>query len=95
VPPIYQPETIAEAIVDAAFHPRREIWVAWPSSKAIIGQRLLPGFLDHFLAHSAWGAQVAEARPTRQDNLYAPLPGDRGATARSTTRLARSAWSAG
>lgn len=80
VPPIFQPETIAEAIIDAAFHPRREIWVAWPASKAILGQKVLPGFLDHFVARAAWGAQVTPKIPaTHADNLDAPLPGDRGA----------------
>jgi short-subunit dehydrogenase len=80
VPPIYQPETIADAIVDAAFHPRREIWIGWPALKAILGQKVMPGFLDHFLARTAWGSQLSpKLPPTRRDNLDAPLPGDRGA----------------
>src|SRR3712207_7542745 len=33
VPPIYQPEVAAEAILWAADHDRREIWVGWPTDR--------------------------------------------------------------
>ena len=50
VPPIYQPEVIAKAIVWASRHRRRELWVGWPTVKAIVGEQFIPGLLDHYLA---------------------------------------------
>ena len=85
VPPVYQPEVIARAAVHAALHPRREIWIGWNTVKAIIGQRFIPGLLDRYLAKVAWDGQTTRALPPghpiehREDNLDAPLPGDRGA----------------
>ena len=85
VPPIYQPEVIADVAVRAALNPRREIWIGWSAIKAILGQRLIPGFLDGYLAKHAWESQetnlLPPGHPRRhdQDNVDAPLPGDRGA----------------
>ncbi|MGQ0563196.1 MAG: SDR family oxidoreductase [Gemmatimonadota bacterium] len=85
VPPIYQPEMIADAAVYAALHPKREMWIAWSTAKAIIGQRLIPGLLDRYLATHAWETQTTADVPAghahrhRKDNVDAPLPGDRGA----------------
>lgn len=81
VPPIYQPEVAARAIDWAAHHRRREVFVGWPSIKAIIGQHVLPGWLDRYLATAAWDSQQTSEPedPGRPDNLYAPLPGDHGA----------------
>ena len=39
VPPIFQPEVAARAIVWASSHKRRELYVAWPTVKAIWGQK--------------------------------------------------------
>ncbi len=80
VPPIYQPEIIARAVMRAIEHPRRELWLGWPTIKALIGQKLIPGYLDHYLAKHGYEAQVTDALPpTFLDNVDAPLPGDRGA----------------
>lgn len=85
VPPIYQPEVIARAAVQAVLRPKRELWVGWSTVEAIVGQRLFPKFLDRYLARRAWESQVTDDLPPghphmhERDNLYAPLPGDRGA----------------
>ena len=85
VPPVYQPELIAQAAVQAALHPRREMWLGWTTMKAIVAQRLAPGLLDRYLARHAWDAQQTDdlpaGHPTQhlQDSLDAPLRGDRGA----------------
>jgi short-subunit dehydrogenase len=80
IPPIYQPELIARAVLHSIEHPSRELWIGWPTVKAILGQRLIPGILDRYLAKKAWNAQVTDQLPpTSEDNLDAPLPGDRGA----------------
>jgi hypothetical protein len=85
VPPVYQPDLIAKAVVHAALHPCREMWLGWSTVKAILGQRLAPGFLDRYLARHAWDSQQTDDLPPghplkhREDNLDAPLAGDRGA----------------
>jgi NAD(P)-dependent dehydrogenase (short-subunit alcohol dehydrogenase family) len=91
---IFQPELAADAIVWAASHRRREVWVGFPAVQAILGTRVIPGLLDHKLARDAYdGQQTDEPRPgDAPDNLYGPLPGDHGAHGRFDDRA--TAWSA-
>ena len=82
VPPIFQPEVAADAIVWATEHPgQREVWVAYPTWQTILGQKVSPRFLDHYLARNAWeGQQTSEpVDPDRPSNLFEPVPGDHGA----------------
>jgi NAD(P)-dependent dehydrogenase (short-subunit alcohol dehydrogenase family) len=85
VPPVYQPEVAARAAVYAALHPRREIWLGGNTIKAIIGQHIIPGLLDRYLARAAWDGQTTRRLPAghpiehAEDNVDAPLAGDRGA----------------
>ncbi len=81
VPPIYQPEVIARAVLHVADHPVRELWVGWSAVKAILAQRLVPGLLDRYLGRTGYAAQQTPvpARPDRRDDVDVPLPGDRGA----------------
>ena len=81
VPPIYQPEIAAEAIVWAAYSDRREVNVGWPTSAAIIGNNFVPGFADHYLGRHGYDSQMTDEPedPNRPDNLWNPLPGDHGA----------------
>jgi NAD(P)-dependent dehydrogenase (short-subunit alcohol dehydrogenase family) len=81
VPPIYQPEVAAEAIVWAADHERREIEVGLPTVVAVEGNKVMGGLMDRYLARTGYDSQqTAEpAEPGRPDNLWQPLPGDRGA----------------
>jgi short-subunit dehydrogenase len=81
VPPIFQPELIADAIFRAAHHPRREIYFGWPSVEAILGQKLAPRYADRYLAKHAYEAQhTGRPRdPSRPANLFSPVRGDHGA----------------
>jgi NADP-dependent 3-hydroxy acid dehydrogenase YdfG len=81
VPPIYQPEVAAEAIYFAAHHRRRELDVGFSTLKAMIGTMAIPGLLDVYLARTGYQAQQTDQPedPTRPDNLWEPLAGDRGA----------------
>lgn len=82
VPPIFQPEVAARAIITAARHPaRREWWVGSSTALAIGGNALAPGFADRYLAHTGYDSQQTDepVSPDRPDNLFEPLPGDRGA----------------
>jgi NAD(P)-dependent dehydrogenase (short-subunit alcohol dehydrogenase family) len=81
VPPIFQPEIAAEAILWAATHHPRELWVGWPAVKSILSARLLPGLGDRLAARKAYKAQQTDepAEALRPDNLFTPLAGDFGA----------------
>lgn len=75
VPPIHQPELIADAITYLADHPRREMWVGWPTVKAIVGNRVVPWFADHRLARIGYDAQQIDETedPHRRNNLWEPV----------------------
>jgi NAD(P)-dependent dehydrogenase (short-subunit alcohol dehydrogenase family) len=81
VPPIFQPEVAARAIEQMSRHPRRELLVGLPTIKAVLGQKLIPGLLDRYLARVGYAGQQTDAPRDvdRPDNLYAPVPGDHGA----------------
>jgi NAD(P)-dependent dehydrogenase (short-subunit alcohol dehydrogenase family) len=78
VPPIFQPEVAAEAIVWAARNGRRELWVGWPTVQAIVGDKIAPGVLDRYLARTGYDSQQTDepVSPDRDDNLFEPAPGD-------------------
>lgn len=81
VPPVYNPEVAADAIVWASEHDRREVFVGAPTFKTIWGNKVAPGLLDHYLAGVAWDGQLNDelAEPARRDNLFEPVEGDHGA----------------
>jgi NAD(P)-dependent dehydrogenase (short-subunit alcohol dehydrogenase family) len=81
VPPIFQPEVAAEAIYWAAHHNRRELYVGWPTVKAVVGNKILPGLADWYLARTGYASQQTDepADPNRPHNLWAPVAGDHGA----------------
>lgn len=94
VPPIFQPEVAAEAIAWAADHDRREILVGWPTVEAIVGNKLAPGWLDHYLARNGYDSQMTDEPedPARPDNLWEPVPGDHGAHGRFDHLARSSSW---
>ena len=75
VPPVVQPEAVAEVSFRAALYPKREYWLGVSTLKAILDKILLPEFLDRYLAKHAYEAQETKAAvsPTRKDNLMAPV----------------------
>jgi NAD(P)-dependent dehydrogenase (short-subunit alcohol dehydrogenase family) len=81
VPPIYQPEVAARAIVWAATHRRRQLFVGAPTVLTVWADRLVPGLLDRYLGRTGYDGQQAAwpIEPDRPDNLYAPVAGDPGA----------------
>jgi NAD(P)-dependent dehydrogenase (short-subunit alcohol dehydrogenase family) len=82
VPPIYQPDLAATAIVTAARQPaRREWWVGASTALTLLGNALAPGFADRYLARTGFDSQQTDepVPPGRPDNLFAPLPGERAA----------------
>lgn len=81
VPPIYQPEVAAEAILFAARNDRRELYVGYPTVEAIVGDKIAPGLADRYLAKNGYDSQQTDepVEPDRRDNLWEPVPGDHGA----------------
>jgi NAD(P)-dependent dehydrogenase (short-subunit alcohol dehydrogenase family) len=96
VPPIFQPEVPAAAIVHMAEHPRRAMWLCWPTVRAILGNRVAPGVLDVYLGWKGVGSQQTSepTDPERPANLWQPVAGDHGAhgsfdgRASATSRMA-------
>jgi NAD(P)-dependent dehydrogenase (short-subunit alcohol dehydrogenase family) len=88
VPPIYEPESFAEAVVHTFVHPVRELPIGWGAQKLLWGQKLSPRAGDLVLLRNGWkGQHTGEDKPVGSpDNLFAPLPGDRGARGRFTAR---------
>ncbi len=79
VAPVYQPEVAAEAIVHAAEHPRRELWVGVNTPILIAGNHVVPWIGDRYLARTNVEAQQGQEpiAADRPDYVDAPL-GDRG-----------------
>jgi NAD(P)-dependent dehydrogenase (short-subunit alcohol dehydrogenase family) len=80
VPPIYQPEIAADAIVWAAAHRRRELSVGATTLGAIWVNKFASSALDRYLASTGYDAQQTDepVDPGRRDNLWEPVPGDHG-----------------
>lgn len=80
VPPIYQPEVAARTVAWAAEHPRRAYWVGLSTVGTIVGNRIVPGLLDRYLARTGFSSQQTDRQPLPRDhtNLFDALPGDAG-----------------
>jgi hypothetical protein len=79
VPPIYQPEVAARAVLFASEHPtRREYWVGGITAATLLANAVVPGVLDRYLARTGFDSQQTPERadPHRPANLWEPLDGD-------------------
>jgi NAD(P)-dependent dehydrogenase (short-subunit alcohol dehydrogenase family) len=99
VPPIFEPEVAARAIVAVIGKPRRELFVGSSTVQTVLGSRFVNGWLDRYLASKAYEGQQTdqELGPEHQDNLFRPAPGDPGAHGRFDQRAQRSSlqvWAA-
>jgi len=88
---VYEPEVAAKAIWKAAHSDRKEWIVGAPAYQAILGDKLMSPLLDRYLARDGIEAQQATepVESDRQDNLFEPLPGDRGAHGRFGAKARR------
>jgi len=80
VPPIYQPEVAADAVLYAADHPkRREYWVGETTAATLLVNAVAPGLLDRYLARTGFKSQQTDQpRPPDQPaNLWKPADHDR------------------
>ena len=74
---VYQPEACAEAVFRASRTRAREYWVGASTFLTIMGNVLVPAYMDRYLARHAVSGQMREAavQPGRLDNLFAPVTG--------------------
>jgi NAD(P)-dependent dehydrogenase (short-subunit alcohol dehydrogenase family) len=88
VPPIFQPEVGARAVYEAAHQNQREIWVGGSTVAALLGQKVAPGLLDHYLGKTGFASQQTPEPedPNRPDNLWKPAATDHGAHGRFDRR---------
>ncbi|HEY9791616.1 MAG TPA: SDR family oxidoreductase [Candidatus Obscuribacterales bacterium] len=81
VPPIYEPEVGARAVHWASIHTPRELLVAYPTVEAVLGEKVIPAYLDKYLGETCYAGQQTDepVSPDRPNNLWNYVPGDRGA----------------
>ena len=78
IPPIYEPETVANVIMYAAENPARDLVCGGAARALILNQRLSPRMLDAVLATRAgFNPQKTDEPRSEQapDNLYGPISG--------------------
>jgi hypothetical protein len=75
VAPVVEPEAIADAVFEAVRKPAREYWIGLSTVKVILGNMVVPSFLDRYLAKVCIGGQQTDdpIGPDRADNLYEPV----------------------
>lgn len=81
VPPIYQPEVAADAVLYAGDHPqRREYWVGATTALTLLANAVAPGLLDRYLGRTGFDSQQTDkprdAHPPV--NLWDPADGPEG-----------------
>jgi hypothetical protein len=79
VPPIYQPEVAAKAVLYAADHPRRrEYWVGGSTMGTLAANAVAPGLLDRYLARTGFSSQQTDQPkdPDQPANLWEPVDRD-------------------
>jgi len=81
VPPIYQPEMAARAVLYAADRPRRrEYWVGSSTVGTLAANAIVPGLLDRYLARTGFDSQQTHDATAADapSNLWVPVDGRAG-----------------
>jgi short-subunit dehydrogenase len=75
VPPIYQPEVIAEGVTYVADHYRRQLFIGMSTVVTIQGNKLAPGLGDKYLGKTGYKSQQTAqlADPNAPNNLWQPV----------------------
>src|SRR5436190_4140552 len=96
VPPIYQPEVIADAVTWVADHYRRQLFIGGSTVIVIQGDKLAPGFGDWYLGRTGYTSQqIGEPDdPDRPNNLWKPVDAehDYGAHGAFDDRAHSTSW---
>lgn len=77
VPPFYDPEVVAEAILFAAEHPTRDLIVGGAGKLVELGQRISPSLMDFLLSFTTFKMQRSkEPKPAdAPNNMFKPING--------------------
>ena len=77
MPPLYEPRAVAEAIVFAAEHPRRDVYVGSVSKSLAVLESLAPTVTDMVMSRALYPMQQQRDEPgdNAPDNMDAPIPG--------------------
>ena len=96
IAPIFRPEFAADAICYPATHRRRELWVGFSTVKAILANRIAPGWLDRLMARRGYSGQLSDTPLplNARGNLYDPVPGHDSAHGRFDERAQSVSWQA-
>ena len=81
VPPIYQPEVAARAVLFAAGHPgRKQYWVGASTTATLVAEKFASPLLDRYLARTGYDSQQTgeHLAPGRPGNLTEPADGPGG-----------------
>ncbi|WP_199320644.1 SDR family NAD(P)-dependent oxidoreductase [Leptolyngbya sp. FACHB-261] len=75
LPPFYEPESVAEAILYVAEHPKREIVVGGAGKAFLLGQKLSPRLIDSLLLLLGFKLQKTKEPKSESDpdNLFEPI----------------------
>ncbi len=96
VPPIYQPEVIAEAVTWVTDHYRRQVYVGLSTVNVITGNKIAPALGDYYLARTGFKSQQTDQPedPQRPNNLWEPVDEhkDHGAHGSFDDRAKGSSW---
>jgi NAD(P)-dependent dehydrogenase (short-subunit alcohol dehydrogenase family) len=92
VPPVYEPEPVAAAVLRCCETPTRELPIGWGAQKALWGEKVAPRVADLVLRRTGWESQhTDEPKPIDSpDNLFEALPGDPGARGRFSDKARNS-----
>ena len=94
VPPVFQPELAARAIVWASQQKRREVNVGFPAVKTIWGNKFAPQVADWVLEEDGYSGQQDEqlSAGDRPDNLFEPVDRDMGSHGRFDNEARTHSW---
>ncbi len=95
VPPVYEPEVVARAILFAAEHPARDLAAGGAGKSFIMLKRLSPSVADRLMAWAGLNMQKTDEPkgPDAPNNLFGPLVGGPVGPQGFMSKEARS-WSA-
>ena len=73
-PPVYAPETVAEAILHCAEHPERDVYVGGGGKVLSESGQLAPRLTDKLMEATMFDLQKSDrpSSPSREDSLHSP-----------------------
>jgi NAD(P)-dependent dehydrogenase (short-subunit alcohol dehydrogenase family) len=77
VPPVYEPDVVARAILFAAVHPSRDLVAGGAGKSFVVLKRLSPSISDRLMSWAGFALQKTreEKGPDAPNNLFAPVEG--------------------